>query len=354
MSPSTRRVIPWLAGFVGASACALAAGRWVERPEIQLIVLLASWLALGLLFDLIRGRSPGGETPGAERPQAIDRPADGRVEVVAVAGLEGEANPSDGRFRRFVAAAGPQPAGFAVPREPRATPSLRGEMVFVSLFVGRDGTAWTDGEIARAHSQLERAASWIEREALRWGAAVNVALAGTYFQADDPERTGEVALGESLGTHALRLGDHDAEWRALSSATRAAAGLGFRDLVDLVEGVRPVFMPARPVWLLHLRAAGTSMAVSPDVTPIPGLSLAICYAREANFPEPLAGPPFTDPIGVVHEVLHLFGATDKYDCSLARFPRGEVTERDVMVEGVSSLTRLRIDRLTAREIGWCP
>jgi hypothetical protein len=94
------------------------------------------------------------------------------------------------------------------------------------------------------------------------------------------------------------------------------------------------------------------MAIPADLTELIGVSLALCYAREANFPEPLRRPPFTDPVTVVHELLHLFGATDKYALPLDAFPPGSVTSRDVMRLDSSRLDRLRIDRATAAEIGW--
>jgi hypothetical protein len=108
------------------------------------------------------------------------------------------------------------------------------------------------------------------------------------------------------------------------------------------------------VWLLHPRRAGQSHAIPPSLTPIPGVHLAECYVRETKFSEPLGKgvPPFPDPVTFVHELLHLFGATDKYDRPLSAFARGEVTERDVMALHFTSLPRLRVDRLTAREIGW--
>ena len=46
---------------------------------------------------------------------------------------------------------------------------------------------------------------------------------------------------------------------------------------------------------------------------------------------------------VVHELLHLFGATDKYGRSLRDVPPGTVTSRDVMRLSETRLSRLRID-----------
>ncbi len=62
---------------------------------------------------------------------------------------------------------------------------MLGRVVVVSLFVGRDGRGWTERETADAHDTLLRAGAWIENEAIRHGAAVNIELADTYFVFDD-------------------------------------------------------------------------------------------------------------------------------------------------------------------------
>ncbi len=82
------------------------------------------------------------------------------------------------------------------------------------------------------------------------------------------------------------------------------------------------------------------------------MSLAVCYPRESSFPEPLTGSPRVDPVTVVHEMLHLFGATDKYGRSLRDFAPGSVSSREVMRLSETRLSRLRIDPSTAEEIGW--
>jgi hypothetical protein len=80
--------------------------------------------------------------------------------------------------------------------------------------------------------------------------------------------------------------------------------------------------------------------------------LAVCYAREASFTEPVVRAPGPDPVTFVHELLHLFGATDKYGVPLSEFPPGAVTACDVMRLDRTRLARLHVDPLTAAEIGW--
>jgi hypothetical protein len=85
-----------------------------------------------------------------------------------------------------------------------------------------------------------------------------------------------------------------------------------------------------------------------------GVALAVCYLREASFPEPLPrnASARVDPVTVVHELLHLFGASDKYGHPLREFEPGTVTRHEVMRLSESRLSRLRIDERSARELGW--
>jgi hypothetical protein len=230
-------------------------------------------------------------------------------------------------------------------------PPLLGRVVLISVFIGRNGLAWSDGEIARAHAAILRAATWIEREAMRWNSAVNLDLAETYFVVDDLEAH-EVEIGFFFKGEEMQPFETDAVTRALTSASRAARQMGFPDAAALFAEINSRVPADAHVWLLHPREAGHSLAVPLDETMLAGVSLAVCYAREANFAEPLDGPPFTDPVTVVHELLHLFGASDKYGVPVRSFPQRSVTHRDIMRLDETSLLRLRIDPLTAREIGW--
>ena len=230
-------------------------------------------------------------------------------------------------------------------------PALLGRVAWISVFVGRDGGRWTDQEITKAHEALERAALWLEREASRRLAPVNVSLADTYFRVEDEE---DDAVEVSFAPEGDEVGpmEADASTKALASASRVAARLGFRDVADLLEQInRRIEVDAR-VWLFHVRRAGRSLALPAAESDVSGVGLAVCYAREASFPEPLAGTGRVDPTTVAHEVLHLFGASDKYGVPLRTFPVGSVSSREIMRLNHHSLYRMAIDPLTASEIGW--
>lgn len=300
------------------------------------------------LFGLEPAQDPT-TTPG---PLLDDRPADGTIEVRPVDGFSGEPIAPGSRFVRFTTMAAVSPATVTTSANTRqALPQLRGRIVLASLFIGRDGQSWSDHELSQAHRALERAATWIERQAVRHGAPLNLVLPSVCFSAQDPVIE-DVAIdflpeGDAFGPH-----ERDADWRATASASRAAAALGFVDLADLDSQLVSRLPCDGHAWVLHLRRAGRSFAIGIDHATLPGVPIAVTYAREASFSEPLDGPPFVDPVTIVHELMHLFGASDKYGVAFDTFAPGDVTSRDVMLLATESLARLRVDPLTAREVGW--
>jgi hypothetical protein len=291
---------------------------------------------------------------GSQAPRVFDSaPADGVVGIIPIPNITGEPNREDRRFRRFVAM---EPALEAPSndrgRSTSSVPPLLGRIAFVSLFLGRDGRGWSDEEIARTHIALFRTGEWIEREAIRHGAAVNIELADTYFAAIDPVCDEPVELGMVLEGYSEGLMETQAEVLLVASASRAVAVLGFHDIGDLAANVAGRLGADSIVWFIHPRSTGRSFVVPEKDTGMQGVSLAICYAREDDLPGPLLGSPFADPSTFAHEALHLFGASDKYGVPLSHFPKGSVTGRDMMRLDDERLSRLRIDPATAAEIGW--
>ena len=268
-----------------------------------------------------------------------------------MAGVEGDDNPLTPRFRRYIRLAEGWSDRASAPVLSASNPPLLGRAALISVFVGRDGRAWTDLEIARSLEALERVGLWIEREASRREVPVNIELADTYFRIEDDtiERV-EVEFvpeGDDVGPM-----EADGPAKVVAGASRAAAVLGFRDVADLLERINPLIESDARVWLFHLRRAGRSLAIPASECDVSGVGLAICFSREASFPEPLVGPGRLDPTTVAHELLHLFGASDKYGMSLRSFAAGSVTPRDIMRLNHDSLFRMTIDPLTATEIGW--
>ena len=278
--------------------------------------------------------------------------ADGIVEVTIIPAVTAKANTRDPRFREFIALESQAtPARIRARANGKVQPLL-GRVTFASLFLGREGKGWLDDEIARTQAALIRTGLWIENEAKRWGAAINVEVADVYFKAIDPRTDEPIALAMVSEEFQEELMDSDAEVRLVTSASRAAAKLGFHDIGDLARQVANRLQTDSVVWFLHPRSAGRSFVVSEQETGMRGVSLAICYAREDDLPGPLVGSAFADPSTFAHEALHLFGASDKYGIPLSQFPEASVTERDIMRLGEDRLPRLRIDPATASEIGW--
>jgi hypothetical protein len=334
-------------------AALLAVGVWVVLASI--VPGPAPWFAAVVTFGgvglaveftvLVRDLKQGAASP----PRVTARPADGVVRVVPLRGVCGSPLTNEPRFQRFESF---EPdAAASLRRDPHADGRLLGRVCLTPFFIGRDGRRWQDDEMAATLRALLRSAAWLEAQAQRWGAGLNVDLADTVFEALDP-------VDEPVEVQFVPEGDHmgpfeaQAVPKAIASASRAAAALGFPDITRLMRAVSARLECEEIVWVVLPRCAGRSLAIPEAESPLPGTAMAVCYARESNFPEPLDGPPFPDPTTFVHEILHLFGATDKYDLPLGSYPRGMVSDRDVMCLYQTALPRLRVDRLTAAEVGW--
>jgi hypothetical protein len=315
----------------------------LEWPAVFLSVVLVETI-VGAFIVLVRS----GAVPESAPLDA--RPPDGVVPIVGIEGVQGTPNEVNPAIQAYV---GEDPGSnwqpFPLPA--RGDRSLLGCIGIFSLFVGRDGSSWKPSEVAEAYESLGKMGRWVEREATRWGAPVNIELIGTYFQGDDfAEET--VVLTPTLDPFQNVVDEADADVLGIASASRAAAQLGFADLGDLMGSIDPRADHNLTVWFVHLLRAGRSSAIGTDQFEFPRLGLALCYARDSASSEPLGCRPFVDPTTLAHEFLHLFGATDKYGTPLASFPPGSVSPQDIMRLGVDRLSKLRIDSLTAAEIGW--
>jgi hypothetical protein len=328
-------IVPWFSSMVGV--------RWW-------ILLSAGLSGLAVIAWILSGVRL---TPGAISGLLVDQaPPDGEVPLIHVRGLSGRANEVipeiaafDGVQERLAALGG-------ATRGPRAR-KLLGRVALFSVFVGRDGQSWNDGEVAEAFRAMERAGRWIEAEASDWGVPVNIERVRIYFRADDPQQNEElVELTLSNDPYETILDEDQADLKGLASASRAAVALGFHDLADLVGEVDGRVDHDATVWMVFLMRSGRSSAIGSTDFLSPGVELILCYGREATASEPLVGLPFVDPVTLAHELMHNFGATDKYGTSLKEFPTGSVTERDIMRLDTERLGKLRVDPLTAMEIGW--
>lgn len=238
---------------------------------------------------------------------------------------------------------------------PREVPRLRGEVVVASLFAGAYGRDWSDEEVARARAALARALGWIEAEARAWGVEVKIDGEGEVFRGASPPGMAvePVALTRASQEWEEWLMEADEPTRDFAHASRSAATIGRRDFIALAEEVRQRRGDASAVvWIFHPLRQGQPYALATDHSPIAGVALAVCPALDDSQSGPLLGEAAPDSATYAHELLHLFGATDKYGTALSRFDRSMVSSRDVMRDGFGSLSAMRIDALTARELGW--
>jgi hypothetical protein len=330
---------------ISAVATAATSGRFT----FPWLVFVA-WVSLGLgceIVDLVwsLGRSRNRGVPAGATPP------DGIVGFFGIPGLRGIPNVRDARFRRFSGFEGADAELGSKASITRRAPAMLGRVVLVSLFVGKNGTRWSDEEIANALASLEKAGSWLEKEAIAWGAPINFDVLDTYFEEEDEQSDAVdmavVAEGDGTGLFEARAVEN-----AMAAASRAVTKLRFHGVAEWIDRIGSRIQPDATIWILHVRSAGRSHAIPELLTPLPGRHLAVCYARYADFPSPLIGPASVDSLTYAHEILHLFGATDKYKMPLSRFRHGTVSDRDIMRLSQPTLARSRIEGLTASEIGW--
>jgi hypothetical protein len=310
------------------------------------------WVICGLLCEVValcfdmRRKPALGATGSA--PQL--RRGGGRIAPVeGVQRKPNKARPSFGRFVRFSS----QPDHASETRASSSpASSFTGRVVLVSFFLGKRGKRWDDQEVSRVLASLDRASSWMEKEAARWSADLAIALADTYFEAADATDR-DVEIEVVTETYQMGLFEAHSVEKTLASVTRASATLGFEGVADWLDRTGARVDADHVVWLIHPREAGRSHAMPQERSLLEGARVAICYGQEADFPAPAKGPVSGDSVTIAHEILHLFGATDKYDTGLDTFPRGTVSPQDIMRLEQESLARLRVDQLSATELGWC-
>lgn len=348
------RLAYWWGGFFVAAA--LAASQSETGGVVPILTAFAVWVSLGLTFELgfwVARRRRWQTRLELRAPM----PADGRVEVVPVGSAQTHVNSIDRRFGALInwadEASKPHQytTGGAITDLPFPRPMV-GRVALASIFLGRDGVAWSDEEIAEAHKYIWRGAEWIERQAQAWSAPMNVSLCQAYVTGVENDTRDDTKL--ELVNEEYREAFFDAEeTRRVVAAVHLAVRDQFGcDLETLTTRIANNVEADHLVWVLHSRSEGRSQSIDDATAGVGRIPIAICYARESELCAPLSGPPFVDPVTVIHEVLHAFGARDAYGTSTRRFAPGEVSERDIMLLHTNSLSRLRIDAHTARAIGW--
>jgi hypothetical protein len=356
----SRRAVESVLSLVAAGSAA-----WLARESAALrgLELWVAAIALGatiLVFNLARAIGGGDASDSVLPPRRRRGPtrASDAVVIVPLEGIKQVTNLRDWRFHRYESGAEPAETENSLARnsargDSRQPPELRGNWVVVSLFVGCDDRPWSESEIAGRLDSLLHAGRWVAAEATHWRVPLSLGVCDTYFAVED-DSTERIEIGFTPEGNEMGPTEADQATRALILISRAARRLDFRDATDLVEKIAARLPDARSVWFLHIRRGGRSLAIPLDLTELPGVSLAVCYAREASFTEPVVKVPGPDAVTFVHELLHLFGATDKYGVPLGNFPPGAVTADDVMRLDRTRLAQLHVDLLTAVEIGWAP
>jgi hypothetical protein len=348
--------------FLLSVVAAVLAAWWArESEDLRGMELWVAAITAGFTILIINlGRAIGTENasnsvPTSQPGPGPDRPSS-TVSIVPLAGVRKVANYRNRKTQRYLSGAelpgvDPPPRQLSARTACGQPPELLGNWVMVSLFAGCDGRLWSESEIAGRLDSLLHAGRWVAREASRYRMPLALGMCDTYFAVED-DSTEPVEIGFAPEGDDMGPAEADQITKTLILMSRGARQLGFRDATDMVERIAARLPGSRSVWFLHIRRSGRSLAIPLDLTELRGVCLAVCFAREASFTEPVVRIPGPDAVSFVHELLHLFGATDKYGVPLHKFPPGTVTAFDVMRLDQTQLVRLRIDPLTATEIGW--
>ncbi|MHC5544449.1 hypothetical protein ACYOEI_39980, partial [Singulisphaera rosea] len=158
----------------------------IAEDGVPSIAFWTALVAFGFAGELFLALSSLRPFSGPIMPSGA-LPADGEVELVPISGTRGEPNEQDPRFSSFRSIEREETVEWMPATGDVAPPPLLGKVAILSVFLGRDGCRWSDVEIAEAQAATLRAGRWIEREAIRWEAPVNIAVAETYFETDEDE-----------------------------------------------------------------------------------------------------------------------------------------------------------------------
>ncbi|WZO96647.1 hypothetical protein EP7_003650 [Isosphaeraceae bacterium EP7] len=341
------RCSSWIFGaLLGAALVASLPQRSSSAEHLAafLAPILLSIIASECILLLLRA------SPAKLVPIRWTELADGATGIAEVPGVAVSESGEYGEFSRFEAFSRDNPVIDTPPRNSR--PPLLGRVVLASVFVGRDGRRWQPDEIRSSLNEVARAARWIARQAATHAVPLHIDLARVFLEAEDTEPAGSQEFGFGYQGDELVPSTPRQVVSELSSMSRAAGQLGFRDAADLVDSIGRRIEADAIAWILCPMRSGLSFAVRESDGHLPGVNLAVCYPRYSDFSGRLKGAVGTDPATVAHEILHLFGAEDKYGLPLDDGPSPGVTSRDVMRLDSPRLSQLRIDPLTASEIGW--
>jgi hypothetical protein len=260
------------------------------------------------------------------------------------------ANEACPAYRRFVALG----EGVPPPDDAEVKPALAlaDRVALVSFFVDRPESSWTDAEICEVLGAVEECARWISEQASGYGVGLEVFSDPLYYHASDP-REHLVPIGfQTAGGRTVPV-EAESAAQCVALASYWPPRLGFADIVRFFGHIERSIDADSWAVLFHPREAGRSYALPAKLSLHPCVELVVCYPQHAVLRGEVEGPLRPSPAVYAHEVLHLFGASDKYDTiSLKDFPSRSVTDRDIMRCRNWRLKRLRIDPLTAAEIGW--
>ncbi len=318
-------------------------------------------MTVGLTLTLVAGiwftrRLMAGNRTSLDELRRRYAAADGVVGRITVRGAIGEpitTVPEFQRFHTWDSEAELEPEDSTNHAE--LPPGLFGQVALVPIFLGVEAQRWHDRDLARILKTVIAASEWIEAQAIARQIPVNLDLSRTVFVWDETVAADRSDAMRAWGVEpdgSLHEFPEGVD-RTLEHLRLALKGEGLGDPVAFAARLRNRINADVVLLVLVPDRLGRSYAmVDRPPLAIRGVSYIVCYPGYAPLEDTRRGPVNLERATVAHEILHAFGAEDKYDRSLDDFPPGLVDRSEIMRMDSTRLKDLRIGPLTAMEIGW--
>lgn len=208
---------------------------------------------------------------------------------------------------------------------------LKGTLAIHNIFVDCLPNHWDEKEINAVERALRECCAWIKREASKYSITVDTRISENHF----------IAKSDRLPPSARNSRDEIFEW-----SSNVLKSIDFEDMQHYAHTFQEEEKAENWITFFHVQVAGRSYAF--DSTAITPIEFLVCFSEYADTPERKTLHTIRpDPREYAHEILHLFGAKDKYETS-DKHPLTDIMNR----LDKFSLELLSISKPTAQEIRW--
>ena len=201
---------------------------------------------------------------------------------------------------------------------------LQGQVLIGHLFLATSRRLWNQDEIHEVLTRVNEATGWIEKQAVNYKLEVKI----THWVFPEPYGALDVPVPEHRNHYKFKSEFEQALRPAMIAVRQQARESGSANTCMMVHVLDEIRSYAVPVYIGRYDAAQD------------GLEYCVCGKDDNS-------------AAYAHEILHLFGADDYYAEHYKKLQeyRGELFRRSIMF-ATKSLDGVRVDELTAQNIGW--